>query len=113
MSRPRNRKLSGERGNDEQDLADRPVAAPAPGDRPQAAIDAASEADQRSHAEVVANPVEAPKAGVVMTAKEQRDVALALKRMREAFYNNHDELNVEGIIEAIEEYVTARLEESK
>jgi hypothetical protein len=31
-----------------------------------------------------------------MTAKEQRDVAL-------------DELNVDGIIEAIEEYVTARL----
>jgi hypothetical protein len=44
-----------------------------------------------------------------MTAKEQRDVALALKRMREAFYDNHDELNVEGIIEAIEAYVTVRL----
>jgi hypothetical protein len=29
-------------------------------DRPQAAIDAASEADQRSHAAAVAHPVEAP-----------------------------------------------------
>jgi predicted nucleic acid-binding Zn-ribbon protein len=45
-----------------------------------------------------------------MTTKEQRDVALALKRMREAFYDNYNELNVEGIIEAIEEYVTARLQ---
>jgi hypothetical protein len=45
-----------------------------------------------------------------MTTKEQRNVALALKRMREAFYDNYNELNVEGIIEAIEEYVTARLQ---
>jgi uncharacterized protein (DUF433 family) len=47
------------------------------------------------------------------TAKEQSDVALALKRMREAFYDNYNDLNVEGIIEAIEEYVTARLNEKR
>jgi hypothetical protein len=44
-----------------------------------------------------------------MTAKEQRDVDRALKRMREAFYASYNDLDVEGIIEAIEEYVTARL----
>jgi uncharacterized protein (DUF433 family) len=48
-----------------------------------------------------------------MTTKEQRAVALALKRMREAFYDNYNELNVDGIIEAIEEYVTARLNEKR
>jgi uncharacterized protein (DUF433 family) len=48
-----------------------------------------------------------------VTTKEQRDVALALKRMREAFYDNYNELNVEGIIEAIEEYVSARLNEKR
>jgi hypothetical protein len=47
------------------------------------------------------------------TAKEQRDVALARKRMREAFYASYNDLDVEGIIEAIEEYVTARLNEKR
>ena len=48
-----------------------------------------------------------------MTAKEQRDVERALKRMREAFYAGHNDLDVEGIIAAIEKYVTARIKESK
>jgi hypothetical protein len=37
--------------------------------------------------------------------------AIALQKMREAFYNNYNTLDVAGIIEAIEEYVTARLKE--
>jgi uncharacterized protein (DUF433 family) len=48
-----------------------------------------------------------------MTTKEQRDVADALKRMREAFYENYNTLNVARVTEAIEEYVTARLKEDK
>jgi hypothetical protein len=31
--------------------------------------------------------------------------------MREAFYDNYNELNVDGIADAIEEYVSARLME--
>jgi hypothetical protein len=45
-----------------------------------------------------------------MTTKEQRDVALARQHMREAFYASYNDLDIEGIIEAIEEYVTARLQ---
>jgi hypothetical protein len=48
-----------------------------------------------------------------MTTKEQRDVALARKRLREAMYVNHNEMNVSKVVDAIEEYVTARLKESK
>jgi hypothetical protein len=48
-----------------------------------------------------------------MTTKEQRDVALALRHMREAYYDNYNELNVEKIIESIEEYVSARLNEKR
>jgi uncharacterized protein (DUF433 family) len=43
----------------------------------------------------------------------ETDKAIALQKMREAFYDNYNELNVEGIIEAIEEYVTARLNEKR
>jgi uncharacterized protein (DUF433 family) len=46
-----------------------------------------------------------------MTTKEQRDVAIARERMREAFYASYNDLDITDIIEAIEEYVTARLNE--
>jgi hypothetical protein len=39
--------------------------------------------------------------------------AIALQKMREAFYNNYNTLDVAGIIEAIEEYVSARLKEKR
>ena len=45
--------------------------------------------------------------------EEQRDVVLARQRLREAFYASYNDLDVGGIIEAIEEYVTARLKEHK
>jgi uncharacterized protein (DUF433 family) len=48
-----------------------------------------------------------------MTTKEQRAVAVALQKMCEAFYDNYTDLNVEKIIEAIEEYVSARLKEKR
>jgi hypothetical protein len=39
--------------------------------------------------------------------------AIALQKIREAFYASYNDLDVEGIIEAIEEYVTARLNEKR
>jgi hypothetical protein len=48
-----------------------------------------------------------------MTTKEQKAVAAARKRMREAMYVNHNEMNVSEVVDAIEEYVTARLKEDK
>jgi hypothetical protein len=47
-----------------------------------------------------------------MTTKE-RDVAIARDKIRKAFYRSYNDLDVEGIVDAIEEYVTARLKESK
>jgi hypothetical protein len=43
--------------------------------------------------------------------EEQRAVAIARQRMREALYRNRNELAVAEVVDAFEEYVTARLNE--
>ena len=45
--------------------------------------------------------------------EKQRAVAIARHHMREALYRNRDDLAVAEVVDAIEEYVTARLKESK
>lgn len=41
--------------------------------------------------------------------KQHRNVAIALQKLRKALYRNHDDLAVSDVVDAIEEYVTARL----
>jgi hypothetical protein len=49
-----------------------------------------------------------------MSEMNERDkpaalVAIARQRMREAFYHSYHNLDVEAIVDAVEEYVTARI----
>jgi hypothetical protein len=41
------------------------------------------------------------------------EVNIARQRLREALYASYNDLHVEGIVDAIEEYVSARLLEKK
>jgi KaiC/GvpD/RAD55 family RecA-like ATPase len=51
--------------------------------------------------------------GIEGAVEEQRAVVIARDKIRKAFYRSYNDLDVEGIVEAIEEYVTARLKENQ
>ena len=43
------------------------------------------------------------------TDETDKAVAIARQRMRQAFYHSYHNLDVEAIVDAVEEYVSARL----
>jgi len=48
-----------------------------------------------------------------LTPKVERQINITREQIRKAFYRSYSDLDVEGIVDAIEEYVTARLAKEK